>query len=265
MKSLSILAFILLAGGTSVSAPPPSEIEAGSLFFTGIIDEVTDRLDILAEGTAADVGAGDFTIELWLKPTASNTEGSVSQGSSYLFPNTNIFMDRDNLSTTRDFGAGLAAGRVVFSVENGNGAYTVVGTSDIRDSQCHHVAMQRSASNGLISLYVDGDREATATGPTGTIALPGGISGAERYLVFGTEKHGFDVAGYYGHISAIHIFDSLRYTGTTYAVPTAPIEGALARYLMDEGTGTTVADSAGSNDGFIAAGGVPAWSTDNCF
>ena len=226
---------------------------------------MTDRLDILAEGTPADVGAGDFTIEFWLRPASSgNSAGSQTTGVGYKFPDTNIVLDRDNLSPlVRDFGAGLAAGRMCFSVENANGAFSIVGTTDLRDAAWHHVALQRSASNGLMSLFVDGDREAQETGPTGTIALPSGVSGAERYLVFGTEKHGFDVAGYVGNIGPIEIRDSLRYSGATYTVPTQPSSsGMLAQYLMAEGTGTTVADSAGSNDGFIAAGGVPAWSAD---
>lgn len=243
----------------------PSALQAGSLVFTGIVDQETDRLDILLEGQSIDVGAGDFTIELWLRPAQSgNNQGAQSTGASYLFPNGNIFMDRDNLSVTRDFGACLSAGRVCFSVENGNGAYSIVGTTDLRDDAWHHVAMQRSASNGLMSLYVDGDRERTATGPTGTISLPSGLTGHHRYIVFGTEKHGFPT-GFVGRLSAIHIFDSLRYSGASYSVPTGPISGALARYLMTEQSGTTVGDSAGSNDGFIASGGVPAWSSDGPF
>lgn len=251
-----------------VDPPAPPSISAGSLVFTGVIDESTDRLNIQAEGTTVDVGAGEFTIELWLRPDATGNgagSGTCATGSGYRFPETDIFMDRDNLCSVRDFGAGLSAGRVCFSIENAAGSFSVVGSTDITNDQWHHVAMQYRASDGLIELYVDGDREASSDGPNGTISLPACASGHEELLVFGTEKHGFDVSGYEGAMSSIHIWEELRYSGLTYTVPTAPIAGALHRYLMDENTGTQVGDSAGSVDGMIAAGGVPAWSTDNPF
>jgi len=250
-----------VVGGRRYSAGAP---QVGSLVFTGIVDEETDRLDLPI--APINVGAGDFTIEFWIRALNTNTAPSLSTGASYLFPNSNIVMDRDNLSVTRDFGAGLAAGRMVFSVENSNGAYTVVATTDLRDNEWHHVALQRQASDGWMSICIDGSREVQATGPTGDISYQGSLGGHHEFLVFGTEKHGFqEEGGLRGRLSAIHIWDSIRYSGSTYTVPTGPISGALARYLMSEQSGTTVGDSAGSNDGFIAAGGVPAWSSDGPF
>jgi hypothetical protein len=262
------LANLILRASSATGAFSPL---AGSLVFTGVIDEVTDRLDILGEGEAVDVGAGDMTIELWLKPASSgNNTGSQTTGTGYKFPDTDIFFDRDNTSTTRDFGAGLAAGRVCWSAQPGGTGWSAVSTTDLRDFQWHHIAMQRSASTGVMEVFVDGDREVQTTGPTGTVSLPGGITGAERFFVFGTEKHGFDVEGYKGRMSTIQIWNTLVYSGATYAVPTAPAasnaSGLVGQWLCNQGSGINVLDStANANHGFIASGGVPAWNSDNPF
>ena len=84
----------------------------------GDIDRVKIRIDDPSNnfpGPPADVGAGDFTIEFWLRsePNA-NTAGAVSCGANYNWIYGNIVFDRDRYNQARAFGISLAGGRVTF-------------------------------------------------------------------------------------------------------------------------------------------------------
>lgn len=239
---------------------------------TTAIDRVVISLD--APATDADVGAGDFTLEGWLRTDSGNNASLQSTGANYDFVNTNIFWDRDRLTDDPAWGVGLGAGRITFSVKNASAtSYTLVGATDIRDSAWHHVAVTREQSTGNLAIYLDGSRDAnTTSAPSGDLSYPNGAVGAtwDPYLVFGAEKHDFDPAIYpsfYGYMACVRISNNLRYTGTSYTVPTAPLTddaNTLCLYLMNEGSGTTMTDSAGNANGTLRQGGTnngPQWSS----
>lgn len=257
----------------------------GSLRFFGndggngntAIDRVVIPID--APETSADIGSTDFTIEAWLRTDSGNNAVLQTQGATYSSPgggfvNTNVIWDRDRLSNDPAFGVGIGAGRLTFGVLNASGSpYTIVGGTDIRDGQWHHVAVTREIATGNLAIYLDGARDGfTNLAPTGDLSYPNGATGAtwDPYLVLGAEKHDFDPAVYpsfYGYMSCLRLSTSLRYTGTTYTVPTSPFShdaNTAARYLMLERDGLTLVDSSGNSNGTLRQGGTnngPQWSS----
>jgi hypothetical protein len=224
----------------------------------------------------ANVGDAEFTIELWIRPSATDVdngqEGQVTAGANYSGTNGNIIWDSDGFSTGQGWIFGLDTGRAYLSVvANGGGGgniRTVLGTTDLRDGLWHHVAFYRNASTGLMEIFVDGAREATVTGPTGDCSYPGGGAATDDEHVIGKEKLNL-AFGFDGDPSEIRISVNRRYNGATYTVPTAPFEddvNTVGLYHADQGSGTQLTDySSEGNHGTLIGNPVPTWSTDDPF
>lgn len=304
MKALAVLALVLFTPMSGVTTPPSEPEGSGSVRFFGTGptwggDEYVDRVRVLVDDGAAgapvlpaNIGGEDFTIELWLRASTANDNEGFGSGAHNLWILGNIFVDRDRWANAPneglDFGISLADGNVQFGVENADGdQYTLVGTSDIRGTAWVHVAVTRVLSSGVMSVYVNGAREATVTGPTGTLAYPDDITiethcgefgsdpctESDPYFVLGAEKHdAADDLSYIGEMDEIRLSNSLRYTGSSYTVPTAPFEtdsNTMWLWHADEGSGTTATDASGNgNNGSLEVGGpsaAPQWSMETPF
>ena len=276
--------FALCAAGT------PHSFAAGhSLRFNGAgsgdIDRVKIRIDdpgTTLPGPPADVGATDFTIEFWLMARAAeNTAGPITCGPNNEWIAGNTVVDRDSLSTDRNFGITIAGGKVVFGVSgDGTGTFSLCSLSSVLDGAWHHVAAERRRSDGFLWLFVDGNLEAQVAGPGGDISYPDSktaVNSNEPYLVLGAEK--FDRLGtfgqaYSGWLDELRISTKLRYAAS-FPRPRAPFVTDLhtaALYHFDDGSGATLHDVAGAaggpSDGQIKRGGAangPAWMPDSPF
>ena len=236
----------------------------GSIYFPGSVDNDDGRVKILADTSSktANIGSTDITVEMWLRPDATgNNEAAITAGANNNWIWGNIFFDRDRNTQPRSWGMSLGDGRVAVGVMNGSSsARTIVGSTDIRDAAWHHIAFTRNVTDGTMSLYVDGTREATATGPTGTISYPDGgdpIEGydfSDPYLVLGAEKH--DLAeDYKGFLSEVRLSTSILYSGASLTIPTAPLTGGVGLYHFNE-SGSTVTDYSGNSNGTIQTGAI---------
>lgn len=239
-------------------------------------------------GPPVDVGATDFTIEFWMKASASeNSAAAVSCGANVNWIYGNIVFDRDRYNQDRKFGISIAGGKIAFGVSgDGTGDRTICGTSTVLDAQWHHIAVQRRRSDGFMWVYVDGLLEAQADGPDGDVSYPddgvpgsycgGPCTNSDPYLVIGAEKHdaGPSYPSYSGWLDEIRVSTILRYSGN-FTRPSAPFTtdaSTAALYHLDEGTGTTVYDSSGApggpSNGVVRYGGSPPgpeWSTATPF
>lgn len=273
-----VLALVVLA--------PPAAARPGSLrFFGSGVDDI-DRVKIRVDDPStdeeprrpADVGARDFTIELWLRAAEGNDAPAVACGANVDWIYGNIVVDRDRFDQGRKFGVSLADGRVVFGVTNARGASrTICGSTDLRDGRWHHVAVQRRRSDGRLWLWVDGTLEARADGPNGDVSYPddgvpldrcgGPCTRSDPFLVIGAEKHDAGPAfpSFHGWVDEIRISRVLRYR-RAFRPPSRPFEldrGTAALYHLDEGRGKVVHDERGRSDGVRRYGGDPAgprWS-----
>jgi hypothetical protein len=225
---------------------------------------------------AINVGQSDFTIEFWVRCSASLQDGTATAGANYSWIDSPIVFDRDLLGSVGsggDFGISLTDGRVTFGIENSGGSQrTIMGTTDLRDDVWHHVAVTRVRSSGDMAIYVDGTREANqSSGPSGDVhvASNSDTSTYNRYICLGGEKHALDwpQGQFAGYIDEMRISNSLRYTGTSYTVPAANFSSdanTVGLFHFNEGTGTTVNDDSGNNNnGSFTTGGAnngPTWS-----
>lgn len=244
---------------------------------TGDIDRVKIRID--GPPTPADVGAGDFTIELWLKalPGENTATGCVAGNDGWI--TGNIVVDRDVFGggDFGDFGISLFASGLAVGVAKGAAGVGLCGATPIADGAWHHVAVTRNATTGTIGLWVDGGLDATAIGPTGDVSYRDGRGTGfanDPFLVIGAEKH--DAGAAYPSFSGL--VDELRLSTTVrYAAPFTPPGSAFvpdastaALYHFDDGpagacTGAVV-DAMGASDGACSFGGAapsgPLYVTD---
>ena len=220
-----------------------------------------DRVEIaLDPHVPADVGAGSFTVEWWMKalPGANTTSGTCTPGDfNWIFGN--IVLDRDVFGPGDwgDWGVSLWTGVIAFGVGGSIGGvfdHTVCGTSTLDDGVWHHVAATRRASDGRLQLYVDGVLEAQALGPTRDVSYRDGRSTPwpkDPFLVLGTEKHDVQHTPFAGWLDELRLSTVLRYTAnfTPPAAPFVPDASTAALYHFDEGSGTAILDGSGTPGG----------------
>jgi hypothetical protein len=213
-----------------------------------------------------NVGAGDFTVESWIKALYSeNTTASLDEDARY----SNIFYDRDSWGEQRGHVIGVTRSGanlvVTFGQAGSGGTWTSISTtSNIGDNEWHHIAVTRNQSTGLVRIFVDGVQEASGTYDTGDWSFPAGhtvASGQDNQnLILGCEKH--DVGYYFtGELDELRISDVVKYNSTfTPSRHLTVDENSAALFRFDEGTGTSVNCSAdvGNVAGIMLVGGSPA-------
>ena len=225
--------------------------------------------------SAANVGSSDFTIELWMRGTASdNLSARVTCGGNAAWTEGRILVDRDRLGRDRRFGVSIAGATVVFGVSgDGTGDRTLCGTRPVLDDAWHHIAVDRRRSDGRMRIWVDGVLDAAGDGPDGDVSYPPGARGAspdDPSVVFGAGKvrAGAPSPAFEGNLDEIRISTVLRYetTFTRPRKPFVPDAATAALYHLDDGAGDRVSDVSGAaggpSHGFRASGTAgPAWSS----
>lgn len=130
----------------------------------------------------------DFSIAFWVKTTQTGGTGQWWQGDG--------LVDGDAPGVANDFGTALSGGKFGFGV--GNPDTTIISTEAINDGAWHLCVASRVQSTGVISVYVDGNLEATGTGNTNLL-------NASASLVFGQIESG---GGFFnGCLDEIEIFN----------------------------------------------------------
>ena len=169
---------LLLAIGLLLALHAAPVGAASSLRFfgngAGDIDRVEVRID--APARPADVGAGDFTLEWWMKASrGENASSAVTCGASDGWIAGNVVFDRDvnGAGDFGDFGVSLTAGRIAFGVSVGASGSTICGGRIVTDGQWHHVAVTRRAADGQLRIFVDGMLDAEGVRADRQRQLPG--------------------------------------------------------------------------------------------
>ncbi|MDF1500229.1 MAG: carboxypeptidase regulatory-like domain-containing protein [Anaerolineales bacterium] len=267
-----------------------------SLRFDGVYNDTENRVVIAVDdpatsdpGPPVDIGAGDFTIEWWLKATpGENAAPAVTCGENQDWLFGNMILDRDRFEQDRKYGVSMANGRVVFGASgDGTGDLTLCGVSSIADGDWHHIAVQRRFTDGYLWLFVDGILEAEADGPDGDISYPddydppsmcgpAGTADCANYdplLTIGAEKHrrAESSPSFNGWLDEFRFSNMLRYSAD-FTPPVDPFvtdPDTLALYNLNEGYGNLIRDTSGAaggpSDGNRIYGGAingPEWSLD---
>lgn len=259
------------------TAPPSPGGSNRSLRFFGTGSGGIDRVVVpIGAGTAANVGAGDFTVEFWIKGSAAaNPAGGCNTANDHWI-NGHVVVDRDVYfgGDLGDYGISLLGGRIAFGVSKGTSGATVCGATSVLDDAWHHVAVTRRASDGQLRIFVDGvaDGQVASSAATGDVSYRVGRSTsypADPSLVFGAEKHdaGSSYPSFDGLLDEVRLSTVLRYTaGFTRPAGRFTLDASTAAlYHFDDGSGTGAADAAGTSPGTLHVGGPssgPQWSLD---
>jgi hypothetical protein len=144
-------------------------------------------------------GTGDFTIELWWYPTAADLGVLWETGNSPF--------------TGAGSGALLfTASRTVNSGQANAAAAIITGSAVLALNTWHHIVMQRSGATW--SQYIDGAFDGTATSAVN-------LTGTGATTIGGTERASADSGT--GYIDELRVTKGVaRYSGSSFAVPTAP-------------------------------------------
>ena len=272
-QTVSAAGAVAIAGSAAITQAGNSVALPHALRFYGNAVSQIDRVRIPLEDGAStqypvNVGAGDFTVEAWLRCAyADNASTATDEDARY----SNIVYDRDSWGeqrghvwgVTRDGSGNLIA---CFGQAGSGGTWsTIFSTSDIGDGEWHHVAVTRNQNTGQVRIWVDGASEASGTYDTTDWSYPAGHtvgSGQDNeYAVIGTEKH--DVGyGYNGQVDELRISDIVRYTATfTPGRRFEPDADAVGLYHLDDASGTVASDSAtlagAPTNGELLVGGSP--------
>jgi Concanavalin A-like lectin/glucanases superfamily len=275
------------ATATSTAPAPTSQFlasRAASLRFYGVTTGNVGRVRIpLTSGggsvaTAVNVGAGDFTYEMWINGLYADNAATTALDVRY----SNILLDRDIWNDSRGHVLGVARSGsnlvVLFGVAGAGSWTTIVGTIHVGDGQWHHIAVDRNAATGVITIYVDGTADGNSTYTTGTLAYPTGYTPTggqnNEYIVLGTEKHDVGGNGYTGLMDEVRISDNRRYTAnfTRPSAPFTPDANTAGLYHADNAPGAVLRDyatiSGAPTDGALLIGGTsngPTWQVESPF
>jgi hypothetical protein len=284
-------------GTCAIGFTSPAASAASLRFFGDAIPNVNRVMIRIDPHVPADVGAGDFTLEFWMKAIASENDsnGGCATNSNENWITGNIIFDRAIWTHDMhgDYGLSLfsngSSGTLAFGMfksGGSGGAIGLCGSRNVADGQWHHVAVTRAVSSGQIRIYVDGTLDTSGNGPTGNVSYADGVPSSvppgitlnvDNYLGIGAEKYDADPVrypSYSGFVDEVRISSSIRaeYTSnfTPPMAPFTPDAQTAALYHFDEGSGNTIVDSApgGASVGERRFGGTPAgpvWSTDSPF
>ncbi|WP_298816761.1 LamG domain-containing protein [Chloroflexus sp.] len=217
---------------------------------------------------------GDMTIEFWMKANAADNTAPDCDGWYY----GNIVIDRDIFGEGDygDYGIAICDGKLVVGVSVGSDDRLLKGTMTVTDGAWHHIAVTR-ASSGQVRLFVDGQLDGAMNGPDGRIDYrlnrTTSYPNSDPYLVLGAEKHDYPGSRYFnGWLDDVRLSRIARYSAP-FTRPDTPHQAdadTLALYRFDEGSGTTIGDSAtgGQSPGELKprpGGADQHWSNDTPF
>jgi hypothetical protein len=265
---------------TLFTQPLFSQENSIRFYGNGVAAPDNDRVKIALTPESRVNVALDFTIECWLRCSASSNNGKVyaaEKGDGWI--GGNIFIDRGvygSVDAGGDYGLSIgtnpdlpASYRVVaFGIERLGSGITITGTRQVADNNWHHIAVTRNAGTGEIKLFVDGYLEATGKGPSGNInyntARPTAYPESDPFLVLGAEKHdaGTSYPGFNGQMDELRVSDIVRYYSDFKPASAAftPDSNTAGLYHFNEGTGTIAADASKSeviSPGQLHTGGSP--------
>ncbi|MFM1770700.1 MAG: hypothetical protein RJA22_3229, partial [Verrucomicrobiota bacterium] len=250
--TLTVLALLCMPFGQVGRAATP---QSGALQFDGANDYVTF-------GPAAGLGAATFTLEAWILRTAAGTTGTSGSGGITAVPLiTKGRSEADGTNLDCNYFLGLRGSDFVLAADfesflTSNNNNPVYGRTAIATGVWHHVAATYDGTNW--ALYLNGLLETNVvSGQT-----PRYDSIQHAALASALNSAGTPAGHFAGLMDEVRIWNYARSASEiadnlARLVPAAP--GLLGRWSLDDGTGTSAANTGSSGiTGTLTNG--PAWT-----
>ncbi len=205
-----------VAINTVIAYTPPGN----ALNFDGVNDNVGTN------STLGNFGTGNFTLETWVRTTASAGVIMAKRNSASFGNFFNIIVS--------------ATGKAAFEIDHSNNTdYTIItGNTNINDGRWHHIAVVRNGTQ--ISLYIDGSADATPV----TLAGNPNINNAAS-LRLGTNDLGIN--WFAGSLDETRVYNTNLSVANIQAdmVSTSPSVPASLQAYFNYDIGTSTANNAG--------------------
>ena len=116
--------------------------------------------------------AHNFSVTAWVKTT-----NSVNTDFANAYFGAPVFVAAANYATNNTVPLAITGNKAAFTViDQTGGSTTIHSTTSVNNGSYHFLAVTRNQASGLMSLYVDGNLEATGTSTTQTIFTTGYIT-----------------------------------------------------------------------------------------
>jgi Concanavalin A-like lectin/glucanases superfamily len=244
---LIIFAMLLISLSLPFEVQSVSEPSSRSARFNGGNQQ---RMTIPITNSSINIGAGNFTIEFWMKPILVTASAGCSNGID-VFTNGGLLIDRDQWGSGNngDFGISIMSDRrLAFSIHNGSTGTSVCSTP-LSLNTWYYIAAVKAGNT--IAIYVNGilSQSRTFTGNTDLSynfshsydpACPNPCQDAT--FVIGAEKHSVGY-NYNGLLDELRISNNARTItpqNATFSVDSSTV--ALYRF---EGNGNSATGNFG--------------------
>jgi hypothetical protein len=228
------------------------ELTGGALSFDG----VDDHVDV---ASTSGLGLAEFTIEAWVRWSGEGTGAGSGVGGVRAIPLVAKGRGEDdgsNIDCNYLFGIEETSHVLAADFEDmASGAnHPVTGTTPLEPNEWHHVAATYDGAAWV--LYVDGEPDGGRT----VDATPRRDS--IQHVALGTafDSTGAREGAFGGELDEVRVWDHALTEAEIAAGLALEIdagEGLVARWALDETSGTTAADSAGAHPGAVVGA---AWS-----
>ncbi len=219
-----------------------------------LFDKVDDTVSVAAHSSIDQNGATAFTIEATINPqSVGENNGTIvnKRGDGYYLVISNTAGNTARLACVFDFGGGTDAQIVTAADSSGRVNY---------NEESHVVITFNEDSDNKLKAYINGSLASLSTDTAGVGTLNDDSANAMAIGNDLSEGRTFD-----GQIKDVRIYRNKALTAAEALSRSngGTVTGATAHWDMSDGSGTTVTDIVGSNNGTIAADSTaPQWLTD---
>lgn len=191
----------------------------------------------------------DFTIEAWVAIDATGDGSFWWEGLPVFWADLNAQAD--------DFSVVLLGGSFRFVTGSKNGDAIISSTASVPTGQWVHLAVTRTMSTGLMTLFINGQANASSTGTTGALI------GQANLWIFCSNTQ-LSTPGTLDELRAWNVARSEAEIRATMNARLGGNEPGLVGYWrFDDGSGTSVTDSSPTGNPLILGGQdsetIPTW------
>jgi hypothetical protein len=181
--------------------------------------------------------SGDFSVAVWVKTTQIGGTGEWYDGAG--------LVDGDYTGIANDFGTSLVGNKFAFGV--GNPDTTILSTNAINDGNWHLCVATRVQATGLMSVYVDGNLQATGTAGTQTLNASGSLYFGQIASGGGNFNGSLDQIEILGRALGSNEVTALYNNGTLPQSVPVILQGPVSQSVGIGGTASFSAQAIGGN------------------